>query len=115
VILLYLAPAIFSLLVFCGHLLRDGMVVLLPLALLLLPLLLVPRGWVARLWQVALLAFALDWLRTAIFLASERQATGQPWIRMAVIVGAVALLALVAALLFESRRLLDRYPRAPLL
>ncbi|MFV1959622.1 MAG: hypothetical protein ACC662_09450 [Planctomycetota bacterium] len=112
---LLLLPAVLSLLAFCGHLLREGMVVLLPFALLLLPLLLVPRGWVARLWQVALLAFALDWIRTGVFLASGRQASGEPWIRMAAILGAVALLAVGAALLFESRRLLERYQRPPLL
>jgi hypothetical protein len=109
--LLLLLPAVLSLLVLCGHLLREGMLLVIPLLFMLLPLLILPRGWVARLWQVVLFLGALEWVRTAVFLAIDRQEAGEPWIRMAVILGATAAFTFGSALLFEARPLLDAYPR----
>ena len=109
--LLLLPPPILSLLVFCGHLLREGMLLLLPLLFMMLPLLFLTKGWVARLWQVVLMLAALEWVRTAVFLASERQDAGEPWVRMAVILGATAAFTFASALLFETRTLTEIYPR----
>ena len=74
---LLLLPAILSLLALCGHLLRQGLLLLLPLLFMLIPLLILRRGWVARLWQVVLFLGALEWIRWGIFLAKERQAHPQ--------------------------------------
>ncbi len=112
---LLVLPAILSLLLLCAHLIRSGLIVFLPLLLPLLALLLVPRGWVARIWQGVLALAALEWVRSAVFLVAERQREGEPWVRPMVILLAVAALAFIAALLFESRRLLEAYPRQPLM
>ena len=112
--LLLLLPAILSLLLLSAHLLREGVLVLIPLLFLLFPLLLVRRGWVARLWQVVLVAAAMEWVRTAVFLTADRADAGERWLRMVVILGAVALFNLVAALLFETDTLSRVYPRRPL-
>jgi hypothetical protein len=79
---------------------------------LLLTLLAWPRAWVARLVQVCLLAGALEWAWTAYALAQQRIALGQPWIRLALILGAVALFTAAAALVFRNRRLRARYALA---
>ena len=112
---LLVLPAVVSLLLLCAHLLRGGLFVLLPLLLPLLALLLVPRGWVARIWQGVLGLATLEWVRSALFLVAGRQREGEPWARPLTILLAVAALAFVSALLFESRTLLDAYPRPPLL
>ena len=112
--LLLLLPAVLSLLLLAAHLLRAGLLILIPALILLLPLLLVRRGWVARLWQLVLMASALEWVRMAVFEAARREDGGQPWLRLVLILGGVALLAVVAAVLFETEALGRLYPRRPL-
>jgi hypothetical protein len=67
------------------------------------------HAWVPRVLQLALLAGAAEWAWTAALLAQQRLALGQPWLRMALILGAVALLTLSAALVFRSAGLRARY------
>jgi len=112
--LLLLLPPILSLLVFCGHLLREGMLLPIPLLFMMLPLLFLAKGWVARLWQVVLMLASLEWVRTAVFSAAERQDAGEPWVRMVVILGAVAVFTFASALAFEMRPLDEIYPRRSL-
>jgi predicted transcriptional regulator len=56
-----------------------------------------------------LLLGALEWLRTAAMLVQQRLALGTPWLRLAIILGVVALLTAAAALVFRSARLRRRY------
>ncbi len=106
-----LAPAL-ALLLLAAHFYRAAAWPLLGVTLLLLALLALRRRWVPRLLQLALLAGAAEWLWTAALLAQQRLALGQPWLRMALILGAVALLTLAAALVFRSRALKLRYAGA---
>jgi hypothetical protein len=109
--LLLLIPTLLSVLIFCAHLFRAGALLLVPFVLLTLPLLLLRQGWVARVFEFLLLGIAIEWVLTAVFVANARQDAGEPWVRMAVILGCVALFALLAAALFETPRLHRRYPR----
>jgi len=108
---LFLVPTLLSVVVFCAHLFRAGALLFVPLVLLTLPLLFLRQGWVARLFQFLLLFIAFEWVLTAVFLANTRANAGQPWVRMAVILGCVALFAVGAAALFETPQLHRRYPR----
>jgi hypothetical protein len=56
-----------------------------------------------------LLVGAVEWLRTLAVLAAQRIAAGQPWLRLAVILGAVALLTAAAALVFRHPALRGRF------
>lgn len=47
---------------------------------------------------------ALEWLRTAAALISLRLSLGQPYLRLALILGAVALLTAACLLLFRTER-----------
>lgn len=105
---LLLAPAALSALLLAAHFLRAGTTLPMLLALALLPLLAVHRRWARRTLQLALALAALEWLRTALGLARYRLQAGEPWARMALILGAVALIAALSALLLESRRLRAR-------
>jgi hypothetical protein len=72
-------------------------------------LLAVPRPWAARTLQVALLLGALEWLRTLAAFAAMRVAVGQPYLRLALILGAVAAFTLLAAWIFQHRSLKRRF------
>ncbi|MEO8197015.1 MAG: hypothetical protein ABI689_09860 [Thermoanaerobaculia bacterium] len=95
---LLLIPIVLSALTLGAHLLRGGHP-LVALVAVALPFLLVPRSVAAlRLLQGLLLLGACEWLRTLAELHELRRALGQPWQRMAVILGAVALVTALSAL-----------------
>lgn len=71
--------------------------------------LLIKRPMVARAVQIALLLGALEWVRTLIAIALRRQEVGEPWLRMAVILGVVALVTALSALVFQMKSLKDRF------
>jgi hypothetical protein len=106
---LLLLPAALSALVLGAHFLRRDDLGLVVACLVLLGLLFVRRLWAARLVQLALVAGAFEWLRTLAALLPARRAAGEPWLRLVAILGGVALLALLGAALFETRRLRERY------
>lgn len=89
-------PAL-ALLLLAAHFLRAALFPLAALSLGSIALLFVRRRWARRVLRVALLVGALEWLRAAWTLASHRAASGQPYFRMLVILGAVAAVTLLAA------------------
>ena len=98
-------PIVLSLLVLTAHFLRGGCLPLAVGLLGLLALLAVRRPWVARLMQGVLTLGALEWIRTLVTLAMQRSDQGEPFLRMALILGAVAAVTLVSVLLFETQKL----------
>ena len=108
--LLYM-PVVVSLLVLAAHFLRAGNGVAVAVLLLLIPALFVRRSWTVRLVQVALIVGALEWLRTLYVLAQMRSAQGEPYTRMAVILGVVAAVSLVSALILETKTMRSIYGR----
>ncbi len=98
-----------ALLLLAAHFYRGGWLPLAALSVALLPLLAVPRPWAARTVQAALVLGALEWLRTLAGLVSMRLALGQPYLRLAVILGAVAAFTLLAAWIFQHRALRTRF------
>jgi hypothetical protein len=106
---LRLAPVLLSYLILAAHFFRGGN--LLPVAVcLFLPLALtVPRRWAALLVQGGLLLGAVEWIRTLVAIASRREAVGEPWVRMAVILGAVAVVTLLSILVFRGRAVREHY------
>jgi hypothetical protein len=69
----------------------------------------VPRPWMARLVQVVLLVGGLEWIRTLFMNIATRSDLGEPWMRMAVILGAVTLFTWGSLLVFRSPALRARY------
>jgi len=92
------AGTIVSLLVLAAHFLRAGHP-LVVLVLLLAPLLLlVGKSWALRAVQAVLVLGTLEWLRTLVVLASARSHNGEPFLRMSLILMAVAAVSLLSAL-----------------
>lgn len=106
--LLLILPALASLLL-AAHFFRAGQLALTVASVALLVLLAVPRAWAARLLQVALVVGGLEWIRTLVEVAAARVSIGQPYLRLALILGAVAAFTLLAAAVFQHRRLRARY------
>ena len=97
-----LVPVLLSLLVLAAHFSRAGETAL-ALAVLALPLLLLfRRRWGARALELGLALGALEWVRTAFRLVDLRRAHGLPFLRLALILGAVAALTLASAALLEA-------------
>ena len=106
---LRLLPVILSFLLLGAHFYRGGMVVATAFCVVALFLLFLKKPWVPRLFQVLLVLGAVEWLRTLYFLAAMRIAWDQPWTRLALILGAVALLTALSGLVFKNSKLKARY------
>ena len=104
-VVLRLIPVILSSMLLAAHFSRTGSSVL-SLAAIALPfLLLVRKPWAARTVQLALVLGGLEWLRAAWGYVQQRMALGEPWTRLLVILGVVALFTWASALVFRSSRL----------
>jgi hypothetical protein len=92
-----------ALLLLGAHFFRAGLVPVAAACAVLLALLFVRAPWSARMLQAALALGTLEWLRTAWVFASARAAAGQPYTRLLVILGGVALVTALAAWLLRTR------------
>ena len=108
IVLRLLAPAL-ALLLLAAHFWRAQLWPLAVVCVALVGVLGLRRRWAARLVQTALMLGSIEWLRTLATLVAARMALGQPYARMTVILGAVALVTLASALVFRTRSLRERY------
>jgi hypothetical protein len=104
-----LIPVISSFLLLGAHFLRTGNGAFVVVCALVPFLLFLRRPWVPRALQVLLILGAAEWVHTLWGFAAIRRAEGRPWTRMALILGAVALVTLLSALVFRSKGLRQRY------
>jgi hypothetical protein len=106
---LRLTPVVLSFLLLVAHFYRSGEIALAGLCVALPFLLFVRKSWVPRLFQILLILGALEWLRSLYYFATMRIAWDQPWTRLAIILGAVALFTALSGLVFRSKALRSRY------
>lgn len=107
--LLALLPVIVSALVLAAHFFRAGNPAGVAASIAGIALLFVPRAWAARAVQVGLVIGAAEWVRTLFAFTAARRELGEPWGRLAVILGTVALFTLASATVFYTERLRRRY------
>jgi hypothetical protein len=110
---LRLIPVILSLLLLGAHFYRAGLPVLSGFCAGALLLLFMRSSWIPRLFQLLLVLGALEWLRALYFFAAMRIAFGEPWARLAMILGGVALFTGLSGLVFRSQKLADFYKGDP--
>jgi len=94
-----------------AHFLREGNIAAVVLCLVTPALFLYRRRWILIVLQVFAYAASATWVVTLLRIVEQRQLVGSPWTAAALILGAVALLSLLAGLLLNSRSLRERYPR----
>jgi glucose dehydrogenase len=105
---LLLLPGL-ALLLLAAHLMHAGWLPLAGLALLLIGLLFVRRPWAARTVQAVLAIATIEWVLTAYGLAQLRLGHGQPYLRLVLILGSVALFTAVAVAAFQHPALRTRF------
>ena len=108
-VVLQLLPAVLAALVLAAHFLRAGHSLFMLASLGLVGLMFVRRPWAVRVIQVTLLLGTFEWLRTLVLLVTFRRQAGQPFTRLAVILGCVAAVTAASALLFRTRALRQRF------
>jgi hypothetical protein len=107
-------PTVLSFLVLAAHFYRAGNSILAG-ACVIAPfvLLIFRREWAVRVVQAMLLLGALEWVATLVRLIDERAREGRPWMRMAAILGAVALFSFGSMILLLWFRVRPRRRSMP--
>ena len=110
-----LALPMLALLLLTAHFFHAGRTALAACAFLLVGLLAVPRPWAARALQAVLVAAAVEWVLTTVGLAQLRLRHDEPYLRLALILGAVTLFTALAALALQhpALRAYFRFPAPP--
>ncbi len=72
--------------------------------------LLIKRKWILRIYQVYLIGGAVIWIERLFYLRKMRIEEGSQWIRLALILGAVALVALLSVFMLENKKVQKAYP-----
>jgi len=106
---LRLTPVFLSFLLLAAHFYRSDQVVLATICVALLLLLLFRKSWIPRLFQFLLILGALEWLRSLYYFAAMRIAWDQPWTRLAIILGAIALFTALSGLVFNNKAVRSKY------
>ena len=106
---LKLIPVILSFLLLAAHFSRADIVPLMIVSTLMPFLLFIKQRYVARILQVSLIIGAAEWVRTIVLIVETREASGQDWTRMAIILGTVSLFTLSSALIFQTRSIKALY------
>lgn len=105
---LRITPAVLAQVVLGAHFLRRGNLTV-AIGVALLPLLvLARRSWAVRVVQGTLAAGVVVWIHTLVVLTAERRVQGMPSSRMDVILGVVALVTALGAILLEPLAYLFR-------
>ncbi len=103
--IVYLISPALSILLLIGHFFRGNNLLAVIIFFLLLFVLFVQRPWAARIVQVGLLLGSIEWVRTTISLVCARIDMGEPFIRLAFILGGVSLLTACSALVFQTPKI----------
>ena len=104
-----LIPIYISALLLGAHFMRLGFYPVVALCVLFPFLLFIKNKWIVRTIQIILILGAIEWIRTLYVFASEREEMGEPWTRLAIILGSVALFTGCSSLVFLFKSLRKRY------
>jgi hypothetical protein len=96
-------PVMLAFLVLAAHFLRAGQWLLIAACFVAMVLAWVPRKWTGILVSILLAAGAMEWLRTMTLLMRVRQMQDEPWIRMVVILGSVAVFTVLCIVCMRDR------------
>lgn len=106
---LRLTLLVLSFLILGAHFLREGSMLLVLLSLLAPLLLFIRRRWVLIAVQVLLYCGVLVWIDTLVDLIRLRLQHDAPWLRMALILGAVILVTAYSGLMLNSKMVVEKY------
>ncbi|MDO8283214.1 MAG: hypothetical protein Q7U10_11440 [Thermodesulfovibrionia bacterium] len=102
-------PLLLSSIIISAHFYRHYNYPMMIVSILVPLLLLIKKRGILILIQLFALAGAGVWINTIVVIANERMRSGEPWIRMAVILGAVAAFTLFSGLLLNLKKVKENY------
>ncbi len=109
VIVLRLLPVVLSLVALGAHFFRAGSLDLTAGIAAVLALLFVRRRWAVRVIQVVLVLGAIEWLMTLGQLVFERAYSGQPVVRLVLILAGVAMVTALSTLVLQAESVRRAY------
>ena len=104
-VILYLIPPVIGFLLLAAHFYRSENLLVALVCFLAIFLVLVRLPWAAYTIQVFLALGSVDWLRSTISLINSRSASGEPFLRLAIILGSVTLFTALSTLVFRTGEL----------
>lgn len=102
-------PVVVSFMLLAAHFLRGDQSFVAIVVLLCPCLLFTNRAWAVRIVQLILIVGSIEWLRTLLAIQAFRADHGLPWLRLAFILGSVALFTFCSALVFFNSSLKRKY------
>ncbi|MCF8378886.1 MAG: hypothetical protein K9H49_04865 [Bacteroidales bacterium] len=106
---LRLSPIVFSLLLLAAHFSRINFLPLTIASVLIIALLFLRKKWIPRFIQLYLIFGFVEWIRITFVYINDRKLVGEDYLRLAIILGVVALFTLLSGLMFGNRVLKDWY------
>jgi hypothetical protein len=104
-----LSPVVISILLLAAHYYRAGHLLLVIIFSASVLLLFVMRPWVAAIIRTELVIGVIEWMRTAHNLVLLRQSMNEPWVRLLLILGGVALFTFASIFIFKNKSIAERY------
>jgi hypothetical protein len=108
-VVLYLFPPVIGFLLLAAHFFRSENLLIALVSFLAIFLVFVRRPWAAYTIQVFLVLGSVEWLRSTISLVLSRSASGEPFLRLAIILGSVTLFTALSTLAFLTGKLRDHF------
>ena len=96
-------------LLMAAHFRRANIFVLQYISLLIPFILIWKNKLSARVMHLFLIIYGFEWIRTIFHYARIREANGEGWLRLAIILGVVALLNFATVLVFHTKSMKERY------
>ena len=107
--ILYLIPPVIGFVLLAAHFFRGENHLAALVCFLAIILVFVRRPWAARIIQFCLVLGSVEWLRSTISLVLSRSEMGEPFLRLAIILGGVTLFTALSSLVFRTGKLRDHF------
>jgi len=98
-----------SFLLLGAHFDRAGFFAIMIICLLIPFLLFIKKRYILTFIQIILYFGAIEWVRTIVIIAKLRIEIDQEWIKMAIILGVVAIFTAISGILLNSQKIKMTY------
>ena len=106
---LKILPITLCFLLLAAHFGRANLLILQIISILIPFLLFWKTKITAIIIQACLMLAGIEWIRTTVYYARIRIENGEPWLRLAIILGSVVVLNFATVLIFRTKSMKARY------
>lgn len=108
-IILRIFPVILSIILMAAHFSRADQTIPAIISLIFPLFLLIKKRIIIRLFQVVLILGGAEWVRSMFSYIEVRKSVGDDYMRLAVILSAVAIFTAASGLFLQNKKILDIY------